>query len=228
MNNSQQDGQGYFGQAGVSTTNGQFNSLEFQIRQVLGYFRTGTIVRVTAVDAGGAGPVGTVDATPLIGMVDGVFTVTPHETVHGLPYFRLQGGANAIICDPAAGDIGFATISDRDATVVKATKAAGAPGSRRSFSLSDGFYHGGFLNGAPTQYWKFNADGMSAQDMNGNTIVMNAAGIRINGVLIDRSGNVSTAGEITAKSSHTVSQHTHTQGDDSNGDTEVATDKPTG
>jgi cytoskeletal protein CcmA (bactofilin family) len=45
---------------------------------------------------------------------------------------------------------------------------------------------------------------------------------------IQVNGSVTATEEITAKSSHTVSAHTHTQGNDSHGDTEAATNAPTG
>lgn len=53
------------------------------------------------------------------------------------------------------------------------------------------------------------------------------AGLQINGnVSID--GTVIATGEGTFNGGHTVSQHTHTQGNDTNGDTEVPTNPPQG
>lgn len=234
MTSPTQTGTGQYGQAGPSTPNRRYNQVRFLVKQLLGWVRTCTIVQVNAVYGGGINPVGTVDVTPLIGMVDGVLTVTPHGIVHGLPYFRMQGGGNAVVCDPVVNDIGFIIMSDRDSSVVKSTKAQGAPGSRRWFNLADGIYCGGILAETPTQYWAFTSTGMSMLDLSGNTIVTSSSGILFNGtVLIDRNGNISGvtningSGEVTFNG-HTLTAHIHTQGDDSHGDTEVPTNPPTG
>lgn len=221
-------GEGYFGWAGLSSATSQFNANSFLVKQILGTIRTATIVQVKAQYGGGIASVGTVDVLPLVNLTDGAFNVSQHGIVSGLPYFRLQGGANAIIIDPVVGDIGLAVFADRDISTVKASKAQGPPGSRRRFSFADGIYIGGILNGEPTQYVQFASTGINITDKNGNTIVMVSSGIEINGVLFDRSQNITLVEEITNVAGHTLTQHTHTQGNDSHGDTEVATNKPTG
>ena len=121
----------------------------------MGMVGTVSLVQVKAVQPGAVGPVGTVDVQPMVSMQDGAGTTTPHGIIHALPYFRLQGGANAVIMDPVVGDIGAALIASRDISKVKATKALAAPDSFRQFSLSDGLYIGGWLNGTPTQFIEF-------------------------------------------------------------------------
>jgi phage baseplate assembly protein gpV len=73
-------------------------------------------------------------------------------------------------------------------------------------------------------------------DGSGSTVIMNgdhtgtmtfSSGLTID-ANIQVNGSVTATEEITAKSSHTVSAHTHTQGNDSHGDTEAATNAPTG
>lgn len=155
-----------------------YNAASFHIWQVLSRVRTGTIVKVIAVHVeAGVSPVGTVDVQPLIQMVNGNLVATSHGTIFGLPYFRLQGGSNAIIIDPAPDDIGIAQISDRDISNVKSAKAEAPPGSQRKFDLADGIYIGGILNGAPTQYLRFTADGISWVDALGNQIISSSTGI---------------------------------------------------
>lgn len=145
-------GQGYPGQQGISDSATDYNKHARQIEQMLAYVRTAVMVKVIAVEVedGGVAPVGFVDAVPLVRQMDGGGTCFPHGTVFNLPYFRCQGGANAVILDPKAGDIGLAVICDRDISSVKANKGEANPGSRRRFSLADGLYVGGFLNGKPT------------------------------------------------------------------------------
>jgi hypothetical protein len=112
-------------------------------------------VQVVAVNSSGVAPVGFVDVHPLINQMSGNGIPMPHGVIHNLPFFRLQGGANAVICDPVAGDIGLAVFIDRDASRVKATRAQANPGSARQHDWADGFYLGGYLNAAPTSYVQF-------------------------------------------------------------------------
>ncbi|KML48199.1 hypothetical protein VL15_30575 [Burkholderia cepacia] len=120
------------------------------------------LVEVKAVtNAGSVSPVGFVDVLPLVNQLDGSDNAMPHGVIHNLPYFRLQGGANAVIIDPQVGDIGLAVIEDRDISSVKANRGPANPGSKRIFDMADGLYIGGFLNGAPSQYVQFSAAGIS-------------------------------------------------------------------
>ena len=143
------------------TNYGDANRQAFAIQQLLSRMQTATLVRVDAVtNAGELSPVGFVDVTPLVNQVDGNGIPTEHVTIFNIPYFRLQGGANAIILDPQIGDIGVCVFASRDISKVKATKAQANPGSARSYSYCDGMYLGGMLNGTPTQYVDFSAAGI--------------------------------------------------------------------
>ena len=120
------------------------------------------MVKVMGVtNAGDISPVGFVDLLPLVNQIDGVGNIEPHGTIYHCPYFRLQGGANAVIIDPQVGDIGWAGFADRDISSVVATKGQATPGSRRMFDMADAVYFGGMLNGAPTQYIAFSASGIA-------------------------------------------------------------------
>jgi hypothetical protein len=144
-----------------SSTWGDYNNQAFMVQQMLSKMQTATLVRVeSCTNSGDLSPVGFVDVTPLVNQLDGLGNPTPHVTIHNVPYFRLQGGANAIILDPQAGDIGVSVFASRDISKVKATKAQGNPGSFRQYSYSDGMYLGGMLNGTPDQYVQFNATGI--------------------------------------------------------------------
>lgn len=181
-------GQGYPGQMGASDGATEFNKHYAQIWGVLAKVRTSVPVKIIAVhvDAGGLAPVGFVDAQPAVNQMDGGGKTFPHDTVFNLPYVRMQGGANAVICDPVVGDVGMAMICDRDISSVKANKGIANPGSRRRFGLADGVYVGGILNGTPTQYFWFTADGIKIVDKSGNSFVMTADGT----TLTDAAGNV--------------------------------------
>lgn len=131
------------------------------VQQAIGKLQTATLVRIEkCTNSGGLSPVGFVDVTPLVNQLDGAGNPTPHVTIFNVPYFRLQGGKNAIIIDPEKGDIGVAVFASRDITKVKATKDAANPGSFRQYSFSDGLYLGGMLNAVPTQYVQFSTAGI--------------------------------------------------------------------
>ena len=153
---------GYRGAAGQQTSADDYTAQSFLIWQILRQISGAKLVRVVSVtNSGGVSPVGFVDVQPLVNQLDGWNNAMPHGTVYHLPYFRLQGGANAVIIDPQVGDIGVAVIEDRDISSVKATKAQANPGSKRIFDIADGLYLGGFLNGTPTQYIQFSTAGVA-------------------------------------------------------------------
>ena len=181
---------GYTGDMNVHSWGTDFAAINFIAQQAIARVAGATIVKVVAVtNAGGIEPVGFVDLQPLVNMVDGQMRATAHGVIYNIPYFRIQGGVNAIIIDPAIGDIGLAVFADRDISSVKATRAQANPGSRRRNSMADGLYVGGFLNGAPTQY-----------------IVFNGSGVTIHSATVTIEGNLIVTGDVTASG---TSLHTH-------------------
>lgn len=146
------------------------NGLNFAIQQAMLKLQTALPVRVMAVRNAGLAPVGQVDIQVLVDMVDGQGNTVQHGTISNVPYFRLQGGTNAVIVDPAPGDIGMACFCSRDISAVKSVKDAAPPGSWRSHDFSDALYLGGFLNGTPTSY---------IQITDGGILVHNTSGVKL-------------------------------------------------
>lgn len=145
-----------------STMWGVYNQLQFVVQQAIAKMQTATIVKViNCSNDGGVSPVGTVDAQILVNQINGQGVPTPHVTMYGLPYLRMQGGANAVILDPQPGDLGIAVFASRDISTVVSTKAQANPGSYRQYDFSDGMYLGGLLNAAPSQYIQFTASGIA-------------------------------------------------------------------
>jgi len=125
--------------------------------------RTSLPVRVESVtNDGGVSPIGRVSIRPLVQQVDGEGNATDHGIINNVPYFRIQGGANAVIMDPEVGDIGMALFADRDISAVKASGQSSPPGSSRTFNMTDAVYMGCVLAAAPTQYIQFSRDGITA------------------------------------------------------------------
>ena len=173
-------------------------SIQFAILQALLKVGTSTVVQVQAVHGGGLDPVGFVDVLPLVDQVDGLGNAIPHKTIYGRPYVRMQGGANAIILDPAQGDLGLCVFAMRDISSVIASLQHGPPPSNRRWSFADGMYVGGMLNGTPTSYLQWLADGTIKVNSpvevditapvikltgGGKVLQISSAGIELDGIL---------------------------------------------
>jgi hypothetical protein len=174
---------------------GEFNAIQYMIRQILGKANIATLVQVQAVtNNGGVSAFGFVDVLPMINLVDGLGNTVPQgqTNLYQLPYVRIQGGANAIILDPQVGDIGIAIIADRDISIIKATQAVGNAGSGRRNNLADGIYIGGILNAAPTQYIQFNSSGITI-NAQGTVNITSTGKTTITATEIDIVGNGGTA-----------------------------------
>lgn len=153
---------GYLGTADATDNGSDYNANTFLVWSILARVRTMQVCKVMSVtNNGGISPVGFVTLQPLVNQLDGYDNAVPHGEIFNVPYFRLQGGANAIIIDPQVGDIGWTGFADRDISSVKATKAQANPGSKRMFSMADAFYFGGMLNGTPSQYIAFSTSGIA-------------------------------------------------------------------
>jgi len=170
---------GYAGQARAAEGGDEYGALMFVIGQALARLSTATLVRVVSVtNAGGVEPVGFVDVQPLVNQLDGAGNATPHAVLHQLPYFRLQGGTDAVILDPKVDDVGIAVFASRDISAVKSSKGQANPGSWRSHDMADGLYVGGLLNGTPVQYVQFTAGGINV--VSPSKVTVQAPNIELN------------------------------------------------
>jgi hypothetical protein len=185
----------------------EIGKLQFVINNALAGIRTAIPVKIIAVsNIGGLSPIGTVNVQPLVSSVDGSGNLWPHGIIYNVPYMRIQGGANGIILDPAIGDIGIATICDRDISTVKNTGKVSAPGSLRKTDMSDMVYLMTIIGAAPTQYVQFNSTGITITSP--TTVTINATDIKINGKLTVV-GDVETTGTLKNNSKLVGSTHTH-------------------
>ena len=175
----------------------QFNAMEFLIRNtILGLVNTAIPVIVTAVDAGGSGaPTGYVTVKPLVCQVDGFGETLDPAELFRVPYARVQGGIAALVIDPVPGDIGLAVFAKSDCSGVAQMQSKPVqPGSFRKFSMSDGFYFGGFLNRAPSVYVEVKQDAIV---INAQTdVTINAPSkIRLDTPLVEITGQIVQTGE---------------------------------
>lgn len=163
--------------------------LQFVISQMLKDMQTMTLVEVVAVsNDGGLSPVGTVDVRPMVNQMTGQQTSVPHGVIYKIPYFRIQGGTNAVIIDPQVGDIGMCGFCSRDISTVVATRKAALPASLRKYDWADGLYFGGFLNGVPVQYVRFADDGIE---------IASPTKVRIVAPLTEVEGDMAVSGGLT-------------------------------
>jgi hypothetical protein len=139
---------------------GGFNQFAFVIDQKLAKLNTCALVKVTRVTGAGVALTGFVDCMPLVSLIDGKGNAYDNPELHNVPYFRVQGGTNAVIVDPEVGDIGLVCYASRDISGVKNALKAGPPSSARQFDLGDALYFGGFRNAAPTRYIQFTSSGI--------------------------------------------------------------------
>lgn len=182
----------------LTSGSSEFNAMEFLIRNtILGLVNTAIPVIVTAVDAGGASePTGYVTVKPLVCQVDGFGETLDPAELFRVPYARVQGGIAALVIDPVVGDIGLAVFAKSDCSNVAQMQSKPVqPGSFRKFSMSDGFYIGGFLNRAPSVYIEVKQD---------QSIVITAAsGVTVNAPTVTvLNGDVIASGKSLVNHTH--------------------------
>lgn len=139
---------------GISALSSEYNAFVYAVKQlVFSTVSTAIPVRVDEVErpAEGSGA-GYLKATPLVAQVDAEGNLVPPVSIPRLPYFRLQHGTAAIICDPAPGDVGLAVFAQSDCSRLDGGTEPVTPGSFRSFDMSDGFYIGGFWGKTPETF----------------------------------------------------------------------------
>lgn len=189
---------------------------QFMIQQRISAIQTLAVVTVESVtNSGGISSVGRVDVRILVNQQTSDGTQIPHGVIHDIPYFRLQGGTNAIILDPKVGDIGVCGFSSRDIQSLKADPQGAVPngvqpGSPAQFSYADGLYFGGFLNGIPAQYIVFASGGITM--LSPTKVTIQAPEIDLVGMVKQTSGDVTMSGALTVTGDVTgngTSLHTH-------------------
>ncbi len=201
------DDQAYKGTADPSSSSSEFNTLNTLMQGALRMVRTVQAVKVIAcTNDGGLAPAGTVDVQPLVNQLDGYGQPTEHATIFKRPYLRWQGGVNAIIMDPVAGDIGLLVCCDRDTSGVLNTLAQANPGSARRFDFADGFYIQALGQGTPTNFVQFTEENINITSP--GTITIKAASIVLDGP-VTGTDTADFDGDVTGEG---TSLHTHTHG----------------
>jgi hypothetical protein len=139
-----------------NTAGSEYNAMQFMIKQAIGgQIHTAIPVRVQAVDGL------FVDVLPLVTQIDGYGEAVSPTTLFHLPVFRYHAGVAAVIVNPVVGDIGLAVFAQSDSSNVnEGITDPQQPGSFRRFSMSDGFYFGGFHNAEPSVFIEVEQSGV--------------------------------------------------------------------
>lgn len=198
----------------LTSGSSEFNAMEFLIRNtILGLVNTAIPVIVTAVDAGGAGAAtGYVTVKPLVCQVDGFGETLDPAELFRVPYARVQGGIAALVIDPVVGDVGLAVFAKSDCSNVAQMQSKPVqPGSFRKFSMSDGFYFGGFLNRAPSVYIEADQTNIVIHAVSDVTIQAPSK-VRIESPLIEVTGQIVQTGEQSSAGSSFLNGFTNTGG----------------
>jgi hypothetical protein len=204
------------------------NSMEFFIRSLISQVvSTSLPVVVTAVERKGeeAGA-GYVTVKPLLQPRNNSGDGLEVTTIPKLPYFRLQHGKAAIICDPKVGDIGLAVVAKHDISNINGSTTPKVPATYRKFDPSDSFYIGGFWGKAPEVFIHLEDEGtikikaptkisMEAPECEVNastSFTVNSAQINLNGPISGGGSGGADAtftGDVNAKGI-SLTSHTHT------------------
>lgn len=184
-------------------SNSDFAVISFMIKQLMAELETMTPVQIKAVHAGSGSPpaAGTVDVQLLVSILDGNGNATKQGVVYGVPYFRVQGGPWAIVCDPGANDFGFIVAASRDISNVQANPGQVNPGSFRKQSFSDGiFVSAPFSSAVPQATVWLKGDGtLSISTKDGVVINSDGSGnLNLTATTMKLTGNLRVTGSVIA------------------------------
>lgn len=201
-----------FGNADSSTYLSEVNKSRFAINQELDRKAFHNIGRVVAVyDTDELAPVGFVDIVIMTKLKLGSGEPHDHDIIYEVPYFRLQGGKNAIIINPEIGDIGFIGFCDRDISGIVDTRKDSLPPTNRKNDWADAIYLGGILNGMPEQYVHLKTDGTMVIH-SPNSITLSAPTIAIDADNLNVKASTKFTGTVQANGHSIDETHTHING----------------
>lgn len=182
------------GQQDFNTDASAYNAADFQIRQAINKINTAEPATVGSVSGGGVAKAGTLSATPMVNLVTGTGEGMAQSPLFTIPYFRYQGGENAVIVDPKPGDVGLNVYAMRDTEAMKQGDGSACnPGSARRYSKGDGFFLSGFLNKTPRRYVMVDDEGITIDDGQGGRLELKGGRLTItapNGIAVNAPGNV--------------------------------------
>lgn len=185
-----------------------------------------------------------VDVQPAISILGSSGEVYQRPVIYDLPVYNAGGGGFLISFPIAVGDLGWIQASDRDISLFLQSYSVEKPNSERLHDWGDSRFipdimRGFTIDGSDNEALVLqNLAGSVKISLNSDEIkivapaitlesaglisLIGGGGVNINGAIAPASG-----GDIVSSTGVSLKNHYHEQGNDSRGDTEVATDTPT-
>ena len=206
------------GQMTVRDPNSEVNRDAFQSRQQFGERRTHFTAKIVKVkNRNSLTEPCTVDIQPTVKQLDGSGKAMSHGIIHNVPIPRIQSGDSVFVNDPQVGDVGNFSVLDRDHKSAQANDwSESNPGSQRRNDMSDAIYHSTLPRKAQEvkQYVRMDENGVDIRQRDGHTFAITKDGFNLNGVKIDKDGNLTAPGKVVAGQggSDQVSLQSHLHG----------------
>lgn len=208
--------------APISAFGSEVNALDFFVRSIIrNSISTAIPVVVTEVTRNGAsGRAEYVSAMPLITQTDADGNAIEAVPIPKLPFFRLQHGTAAIVCDPVIGDVGLAVFAQSDVSNNNGSITPAPPATFRCFDMSDGFYLGGFFGKKPETFIHIEQSGeinitCKNANINASKVSIKASSTEITSTT-KINGTLTVMGDVTA-SGISLNSHTHPCGSGNTG-----------
>lgn len=201
--------------APISAFGSEINALDFFVRSIIrNSVSTAIPVVVTEVTRSGtSGRAEYVSAMPLVTQTDADGNAIEAVPIPKLPFFRLQHGTAAIVCDPVVGDVGLAIFAQSDVSNNNGSTTPAPPATFRCFDMSDGFYLGGFFGKTPNTF--IHIDQSGAVDIKATKVTITASNTEITSTT-KINGTLTVSGDVMA-AGISLDNHTHPCGSGNTG-----------
>jgi hypothetical protein len=139
--------------------NSAFNATQQQIDTSIQELETAFIAKVTSCESSGVGGSKTVNAVPMVQMIDANGNTLQSPDYVKLPHYRVQQGIAALIIDPVPDDLGVFVSCKRDISNINSSSTNPMPpASLRSFNGADSVMVGTIHTKEPTVYIQITQD----------------------------------------------------------------------
>lgn len=208
------------------------------LKEILGKFLAGTDDMLPAVVIAYDRETNRATVKPQIRLLKTDGKLLDRAEIASVPVINLGGGDVVLSFNILPGDLGWIKANDRDISLFLQSMKNSGPNTIRKHSFSDSLF-------IPDQFkkWTLNGEDDTAavfQTLDGmKRIAIDATGIRmtsdttvkITAPVSEFTGDITATGTITADvdveaDGVSLKSHTHAQGNDSNGDSEVESDPP--
>ena len=191
--------------------NSAFNATQQQIDTSIQELETAFIAKITSCESSGVGGSKTVNAVPMVQMVDANGNAYQSPAYVKLPHYRVQQGIAALIIDPVPDDLGVFVSCKRDISNINSSSTNPAPpASMRSFNGADSVMVGTIHTKEPTVYIHITQDNKilihapsgctveSDTEINviAPTVNINATNVNVNAAETTISGHVTVQGGL--------------------------------